>query len=127
MEPTIVLTALLPVLTDVVKSVVSRFTGNKPVVTSADDYSKVVSADIQKLEALAKLESPNGQTSRWVNDAKVLQRITVVYAVLASWIVATFIIDVSPDKYTLIANLAGSIFFYLFGDRVNFYARSLGR
>ena len=127
MDPTIILTAFIPVLTDVVKSVISKFTGNNPPIANADDYSKIVDADIRKLEALAKMDSPNGPTSVWVNDAKVLQRIVVVYMTVGAWITATFIISMPPETYKLISNMAGSIFFYLFGDRTNFYLKNRGK
>jgi hypothetical protein len=123
MDPTIILTSLLPLIIDGVKSAIGHFTGNKPAITNADDYAKVTDSDIKKLEALAKLDSPNGDTSKWVNNLKSLQRITVVYLVLFAWITGTFIISMPDDRYKLLSDLAGAVFFYLFGDRVNFYAQ----
>lgn len=123
MDPTLILTAFIPIITDAVKSVIAKFSGNTPKIVNADDYSKVVDADIKKLEALAKLDTPEGATSLWVNNLKSLQRIIVVYTTIGTWTVATFVIDMSPDKYKLISDLCTSIFFFLFGDRVNFYIR----
>ena len=123
MDPMIILTAIIPMLTDVVKSVIGKFTGNVPAISNAEDYSKVVDADVRKLEALAKMDSPNGQTSVWVNNLKVLQRVTVVYITITAWIVATFLVTMPDPRYKLISDLAGSIFFYLFGDRTNFYLK----
>lgn len=123
MDPTIILTSLIPLVIDGVKSAIGHFTGNKPTIVNADDYSKVVDADIRKLDALAKLDSTTGPTSVWVNNLKSLQRITVVYLVLFAWIAGTFIIVLPDDRYKLVSDLAGAIFFYLFGDRVNFYSK----
>lgn len=123
MDPMIILTAIIPMLTDVVKSVIGKFTGNVPAISNAEDYSRVVDADVRKLEALAKMDSPNGQTSVWVNNLKVLQRVTVVYITITAWIVATFLVTMPDPRYKLISDLAGSIFFYLFGDRTNFYLK----
>lgn len=123
MDPTLILTSLIPLLIDGVKSAIGHFTGNKPAVVNAEDYSKVVDADIRKLEALAKLDSTSGPTSTWVDNLKSLQRIMVVYLVLFAWITGTFIITLPDDRYKLLSDLAGAIFFYLFGDRVNFYAK----
>lgn len=122
MDPLLVLTAFIPVITDVFKTVISRFTSNTPKIVSADDYAKVNDADIKKLEILAKLDSA-GDTSKWVNNLKSLQRIVVVYLTVGAWIVATFFVNIDPDRYKLISDLAGAIFFFLFGDRVNLYAQ----
>lgn len=123
MDPTIIFTSLIPLIIDGVKSIVGKYTGDKPAILSATDYSTVVDADIKKLQALASLDNPNGQTYTWVNSAKVLQRIVVVYATIGAWITATFFVSVPTDRYQLVSNLAGSIFFFLFGDRVNFYLK----
>jgi hypothetical protein len=123
MDPTIIFTSLLPLVIDGVKSAIGHFTGNKPAVISPEDYGKVIDADIRKLEALSKLDNTIGTTSVWVNNLKSLQRIIVVYLVVISWVIGTFVVTLPDDRYLLLSNLAGSIFFFLFGDRVNFYAK----
>ena len=123
MDPTLILTSLLPLVIDGVKSAISHFTGGKPAVVSAEDYAKITDADIRKLEALAKLDAPGGPTSVWLNNLKSLQRIAVVYLVLLAWMAGTFIVVMPDDRYKLLSDLAGAIFFYLFGDRINMYAK----
>lgn len=123
MDVLTILTAFIPIATEGLKSLVARFTGNTPAITTPDDYAKVVDADIRKLQALAQLDHDSGATSLWVNNLKSLQRIVVVYATIGSWVVATFVVNFPDDRYKLVSSLASSIFFFLFGDRVNFYLK----
>lgn len=123
MEPLTILTAFAPIVIEGVKGLIARFTGNTPAITTPADYAAVVDADIRKLQALASLDMSSGQTSPWVNNLKSLQRIIVVYATIGSWIAATFFVVLPDDRYKLVSSLASAIFFFLFGDRVNFYMK----
>ena len=59
MDPTIIFTSLIPLIIDGVKTAIGHFTDNKPAVVNAEDYSKVVDADIRKLDALYKIGQYN--------------------------------------------------------------------
>lgn len=121
MEPITILTAFIPIITDVIKSAIGKFTGNAPPIASAEDYAKINDADIKKLEVLYKLDEGQGTVSTWVNNLKVLQRVVVVYITIVTWMLATFVVTLPDDRYKLVSELTTSIFFFLFGDRVNFY------
>lgn len=119
---TTVLSALLPATIDGIKTFVGSKTGNKPAILTADDYSKVVDADIRKLEIISKLDSPGGDTSKWVNNLRSIQRPTVVALVLIAWLYGVFF-NVPDGIFQIVSQLASTVFFYLFGDRTNLYIK----
>jgi len=59
--------ALVPVGIDGIKSLIGMFTGGvKPI--SVDEQIKLDNNEINKLEAIAKLDNPYGVPSQWVID-----------------------------------------------------------
>lgn len=121
MDPLTLLTVFAPVVMDGAKALIGKWTDNKPAVTSAEDYLKIQDADIRKLEAIAKLDAPNGETYKWVSAIRSMQRPVVVMVVLLVWVYA--IVTDLPQVDT-VSNLASAVFFYLFGERGLGYIRA---
>lgn len=119
---TTVFTSLLPVAVDGIKTLIGRKTGDKPAVLTADDYAKVTDVDVRKLQALAELDKPQGSSYPWVEAVRSLQRPVVVSLVMVSWLYGV-IFPMPPDKFLLVSQLASSVFFFLFGERVSFYVQ----
>jgi len=115
MDPLTVLTALIPVFSDGVKSIVHRFTDRGPVPQNVDDAIKMMGASTQQLEALSKMDAVEGPVHTWVNDVRSLQRpVAVVGVLLGFWL---------HPQSELWSNLAGCAVFYLFGDRTYMYLK----
>lgn len=114
MEPLTILTVFAPLLMDGAKALIGKFTGNQPAVLTANDYVKLLDADIRKLQALADLDKPAGETYPWVNTIRSLQRPVVVVVVLIAWSYAMGTDSAQADN---VSNLASAVFFYLFGER----------
>ena len=114
MDPLTLLTVFAPVVMDGAKALIGRFTGNKPAILTTEDYTKVQDADIRKLEAIAKLDVPAGETYKWVNAVRSMQRPVVVASVLLAWVYAVVTNSAQVDN---VSNLASAVFFYLFGER----------
>lgn len=115
-DPLTILTVFAPLVMDVAKAGIAKFTGNKPPITSVEDYLKTQDSDVKKLEALAKMDLPSGETYKWVVAARTLQRPIVVYTTLATWTFGV-VFGLPIATMEMVANLASSIFFYLFGER----------
>ena len=114
MDPLTLLTVFAPVVMDGAKALIGRFTGNKPAIVTTEDYAKVQDADIRKLETIAKLDVPAGETYKWVNAVRSMQRPVVVASVLLAWVYAVVTNSAQVDN---VSNLASAVFFYLFGER----------
>ena len=120
MDPITILASLLPLVIDGGKALISKVTGGTPPITSADDFIKIQDADVRRLEAIAKLDVPTGDVSRWVNDVRAMQRPTVVAIVLLAWV---YTVATSGQHIDLVSNMASSVFFYLFGERGLMYVK----
>ena len=112
--------ALLPVATDGVRAIINRVTGGAGAnPANVAERIELQNADTERLRALAALEQ-TGDTYRWVNAVKALQRPLAVSVVLACYASARFLLDEMPED---LISYAGAVTFYLFGERTNLYAR----
>lgn len=114
-----VLTSLIPTISYVTKRIVDYKTGgNKPA--NASEYVEARKADNETLEIINRTPE---NISRWVANIIALQRPLVVYTVLFNWTLVTLgLVHVDLQVYVILANLASSIMFYLFGDRSLMYS-----
>lgn len=118
----------VPIILDLAKSVggaVSR----KFVGLSVDDQIKLETAQVQKLEALAKLDSPNGTPSQWVIDLRSSFRyISAAIIILVGGVIATLGIS-KGDPTTIGAGLelAGMPFGFIFGERLVLSYKPMGK
>lgn len=115
-DPLTILTVFAPLVMEVAKVGISKLTENKPPIASVEDYLKIQDSDIKKLDALAKMDIPSGETYKWVVAARAMQRPIVVYTTLATWTFGV-VFGLPIQIMEMVANLASSIFFYLFGER----------
>jgi hypothetical protein len=112
--------ALLPVLSDGIRGIFTRVTGGAGALpTNVEEVVSLQEADTRRLEALARLDT-YGETYKWVNAVRALQRPVVVAAVMATYVGVRFSLDVMPEDLTAYAS---AITFYLFGDRANYHAQ----
>ena len=114
MDPLTIGAALLPALTDGAKMIFGRFFGDANP-KNVDDVIKLRASDVQRIEAMAKLDAA-GDVHRWVNDVRAMQRPIAVVLVVGAWIVS-ITTTVTPEVQVMTANLASCVVFYLFGDR----------
>ena len=125
-----VLPALLPGLMDGLKGLFQRlFGGTKPI--SADEQIKLMKAEADKLQALAEIDKVYGEPSKWVTNLRASFRyLAAGFLLLLSLVVITTYI-LTPqsavadskgknvyDIVEILLQLDGSLFFFLFGDRV---------
>ena len=116
MDPVTILAALLPVASDGIRGLVTKWTGGagaKPA--NVEEAVRLIDADISRMKALAELDRPEN-TSVWVNDVRALQRPAAVALVIVSWL-GIGLLSTDPQLIDISGNLAASVVFYLFGDR----------
>lgn len=119
---TTVVPALLPVVSDGVRAVVNRFTkGAGAAPANVGEAVKLMEAETQRLEALARLDSV-GEVDRWVNNVRAMQRPVAAALVILSWI-AAYLTDAPETIVAIAGDLASAVVFYLFGDRTYMHLR----
>lgn len=118
----VILPSLLPVAIDGVRGLVNKFTGGAAAKPSnPDDVVKLMQAETQRLEALAKLEG-SGQTYPWVEAIRKLQR--PAYG-LAALLMYAWAVTCGAEQTTTaeIGQWVQMFGFYLFGDRTYMYLK----
>jgi hypothetical protein len=108
--------ALVPVGIDGIKSLIGMFTGGvKPV--SVDEQIKLDNNEINKLEAIAKLDNPYGVPSQWVIDLRASSRYLGALFVIVVGI-GTLFLPVEPEIQRIGIEAANIAFGFLFGTRI---------
>ena len=117
MDPLTILTAFIPLVSDGVRGVINKFTGGAGAEpANTEEAIQLMDADIRRLEALSKLDTPGGNVSGWVSNVRAMQRPAATGLILINYMV-TVLADVDPGYVDMSANLASAVVFYLFGDR----------
>lgn len=117
MDPATLLMVFAPMLTDVVKRIVGKFTGGAQPQT-VDEQVKLNDSDTQKLQALSSLDKADG-ASLWVVNLRASIRPIIAIIVTVTWaIVVVGDIAVDDSVYRLVVDAAASVWFYLFGERM---------
>jgi hypothetical protein len=118
------LAALIPQAIDIVKHT-SGAVVNKWIGLTVDEQIRLQSAEMAKIEALAKLDNPYGQPSNWVVDLRASFRYLAAIVSIGAGVILgaqTFNSDIDPASkalmFTLASDLIGIPFGFIFGERM---------
>lgn len=107
------LSALIPVGVEGIKQVIAtKLGGAKPL--SVDDQIKLDKHEIEKLQALAALDTPGGTPSQWIVDLRASSRYLACWACIA---IGTYMLSI-PAQAVTGAELISIAFGFLFGTRL---------
>jgi hypothetical protein len=98
--PALLGSVVVPILTDFIKTSAPSIS-RKVFGVSVDEQIKMNEADIERLKALATLDTPGGTPSQWVVDLRASFRYIAAAALILSGI-----------------DLASSPFGFIFGERL---------
>jgi len=118
---TLILPALLPAIIDLVKNAFSRVLGietGQP--QNFNERLEDKKLDIEKLKAIAELDRPQGNVSKWVSDFRASFRYIAVGVIVVAAIIYNFLPEASQTATSLnyLNELAASATFFIIGDRV---------
>jgi len=108
--------ALVPIGVEGIKQAIGKWAGSVKAVT-VDEQIKLDEAEIRRLEAVAKLDTPIGQPSQWVVDLRASARYIGALLVIAVGI-STLYIPVDVVIQSLALEAANIAFGFLFGSRI---------
>lgn len=114
----LVIPALIPALADGIRGVFGKLTGGagaKP--QNVEEQIKLMTAENERLKALAELDKPAENISPWVADLRASFRY-IAGGLIILGAVSTLYATVAQDVQEAVWNLAGSVFAFLFGDRM---------
>lgn len=108
--------ALLPVAVESSKQLITKWVGGvKP--TTIDEQIKLEQAEVARLEALARLDTPVGTPSQWVIDLRASARYVGALLVIAVGISSLYV-PVEESIRTMALEAANIAFGFLFGSRI---------
>jgi hypothetical protein len=120
MEAFTIAAAAIPAVIDLIKGGVNKWLqpdGFK--ATNIDEFERVSRTETEKFKALNEA-GQGGQSYQWVEAIVRLQRPVVAAVTLATWSGLHIMGQGSPA----VDNIAGAVFFYLFGDRTLGYVKA---
>lgn len=122
-DPVTLLAALAPLGIEAGKAAIQRWLAPdqfKPA--TIEDYTKVKSIDLEWFKTLTSADS-GGETYKWVEALRKLQRPFVTIAVLGTWAYC----HAAGVAVEGVDNMAAAVGFYLFGDRSMFYIKKAAK
>jgi hypothetical protein len=108
--------ALVPIGVEGIKQAIGKWAGSVKAVT-VDEQIKLDEAEIRRLEAIAKLDTPIGQPSQWVVDLRASARYLGALLVISVG-VSTLYISMDATIQSLALQAANIAFGFLFGSRI---------
>lgn len=120
----ILLPALLPAAIDAAKSLFGGL-GRKIGGLSVDDEIKLDNGNIEKLKALAQLDTPMGTPSQWVIDLRASFRYIAAGVSILTGAYLGYKFTAVPDALELAGQLISAPFSFIFGERLYFGMKGL--
>lgn len=120
MDPITALAALLPLGVEAGKAAIQRWLA--PEQVKPLDFAQYLEMQRMDLERFKAMQGGEAQSFPWVEAIRQLQRPVFAAVVLGAWAWQASSGQPSND----VANMAGAVGFYLFGDRTLFYVRGKG-
>ena len=109
--------ALVPVGVEAVKQLITNFSGGVKPTTIAEQI-ELNNAEIERLKAIAALDTPVGNPSQWVVDLRASSRYVGALLTIAVGL-STLYVDAMPEQVKIIGLEAANIAFgFLFGTRI---------
>lgn len=116
----LILPALVPAFADGARGLIAKFTGGaggQP--QNIKERIELMQAESAKLQALAALDSPTGEPSKWIIDLRASFR----YIIISSIMIFTAIVVFNPDIVgaTVVAvflDMTGACMSFVIGERM---------
>lgn len=110
--------AVFPAGVDLITGVVNKvFKIKASAPKSVDEEIRLMTAEVEKVRALAELDKPAGEISRWVADLRASIRYILALIIFGLTGLSIFV-NVDPSLKEALLNLSGIVFGFFFGDRV---------
>jgi hypothetical protein len=116
----LILPALVPAFADGARGLIAKFTGGaggQP--QNMQERIELMKAESEKLQALAALDTPTGEPSKWIIDLRASFR----YIIISSIMIFTAIVVFNPDIVgaTVVAvflDMTGACMSFVIGERM---------
>jgi len=115
---TILIPSLIPAMSDAVRGLVARISGGAGALPqNIDERIKLMQADVEKLKALAQLDTPSENISPWVADLRGSFRYLAVSAIILATLVGVFA-EIDKAALAVLLDLSGASMSFIIGERM---------
>jgi hypothetical protein len=116
----LILPALVPVVSDGVRGIIAKFTGGaggQP--QNVEERVKLMEAEAAKLQALAALDGVNGEPSRWIINLRASFRYVIISAIMLFTGVIVFNPEiVGVSVVAIFLDMTGACMSFVIGERM---------
>ena len=116
----LILPALVPAFADGARGLIAKFTGGaggQP--QNITERIELMKAEAEKLQALAALDSPTGEPSKWIIDLRASFRYIIISAIMIFTAVVVFNPDiVGATVVAVCLDMTGACMSFVIGERM---------
>lgn len=111
--------AIVPALTDGVRGIFAKFTGGAGgTPQNVNERIQLMQAETARLEALAKIDQPAGEPSKWVTDVRAIFRYAAITFIWFATVLAVFDPSVPQNITLMLLDLSGACMSFVIGERM---------
>jgi len=111
--------ALLPALTDGVRGIFAKITGGAGgTPQNVNERIQLMEAETKRLQALAEIDKPSGEPSRWVTDMRSSFRYIAIMIIWLATIGAVFDGNIAEGIKMMMLDLSGACMSFVIGERM---------
>jgi hypothetical protein len=111
--------AILPTLADGVRGLFAKFSGGAGgTPQNVDERIKLMEAETARLQALAEIDKPSGEPSRWVTDMRSSFRYIAILIIWLATIAAVFTPGIAESITLMMLDLSGACMSFVIGERM---------
>lgn len=115
---TLILPALLPALSDGIRGLLARVTGSAGAQPqNVGEAIQLMQAQTERARALAELDRPTGDISRWVADLRAVYRYAAITGIWGVTVAAVFTHQPSEVLAPLL-DMSGASMSFIIGERM---------
>lgn len=115
----LLLPALVPVASDAIRGIVGRLTGGSGAQPqNVAEAIQLMQAETERLRAVAELDKPAENISKWVANVRASARYFMAFFILLLTGVAILAPNVPVEYVDMLIQVSSSVFSFLFGDRM---------
>jgi hypothetical protein len=115
----LILPALVPAFTDGVRGIFAKFTGGaggQP--QNMQVRIQLIQAETEKLKALAALDTPSGEPSKWIVDLRASYRYVIITFILLATIFVVYSPGIQLGIVSVFLDMTGACMSFIIGERM---------
>lgn len=114
-----ILPALAPAVTDGIRGIFAKWSGGAGgTPQNVNERIQLMEAETKRLQALAEIDKPSGEPSRWVNDLRGSFRYISIAVIWLATLIVIFDPTVDLSIKTVMLELSGATMSFVIGERM---------